>query len=47
MNEDSIVQPTYSFDIGAFVDGIYTIRLEIDNQVIIKKLILAKWKFGL
>jgi hypothetical protein len=38
----SIVQPTYSFDMSAFVDGAYTIRLEIDNQVIIKKLILAK-----
>lgn len=38
----SIVQPTYSLDMSAFVDGTYTIRFEIDNQVINKKLILAK-----
>ena len=38
----SIVHSTYSFDMSTFVDGVYTIRLEIDNQVINKKLILAK-----
>ena len=38
----SVVQPTYSFDISTFVDGAYTIQLEIDNEVVTKKLILAK-----
>jgi hypothetical protein len=38
----NIVQPTYSFDISAFADGTYTIQLDIDNQRIVKKLMLAK-----
>ena len=43
MYEDiKIAQPTYSFDMNGFANGTYTIVCEINDQIVFKKLILAK-----
>ena len=38
----NITQPTYSFDMSDFIDGMYILQFEIDNQIVSKRIILAK-----
>ena len=38
----NITQPSYSFEMSIFVDGIYIFQLEIDNQIVSKTIILAR-----
>ena len=38
----NITQPTYSFDMSGFTDGMYILQFEIDNQIVSKRIILAK-----
>lgn len=40
--DEKVTHPTYSFDMSGFVDGTYLLQLVIDNQLVTKKIILAR-----